>query len=313
MKIAFLLLVVPFLSAYSFIIGEQDGSVSVPLSAQKTVVDVVVELKLNILVDLVKRAGLVETLMGPGPFTVFGPTDDAFEALPFEVRQKLAQNKTLLTEVLEYHVVGGAVFSKDIAQDKLVPSVLKDNIRFNTYPVAGPVKKVTATGSLIDLSRVDQNASNGVVHVLDKVMFPVPRQNLVETAKRIPELKSLVEALVKTNLTSALAGAGNFTVFAPNNKAFSKVPAKVAADIDLLTSILLYHVSASPTLYSVGLEDSQQIPTLNTKNSLTINLKDGQVQVANSTDFHATVLMADGSVSNGVIHVIDEVLLPPSA
>lgn len=71
-------------------------------------------------------------------------------------------------------------------------------------------------------------------------------------------------------------GAGNFTVFAPNNKAFSKVPAKVAADIDLLTSILLYHVSASPTLYSVGLEDSQQIPTLNTKNSLTINLKDGK-------------------------------------
>lgn len=68
------------------------------------------------------------------------------------------------------------------------------------------LQKVTATGSLIDLSRVDQNASNGVVHVLDKVMFPVPRQNLVETAKRIPELKSLVEALVKTNLTSALAG-----------------------------------------------------------------------------------------------------------
>lgn len=82
----------------------------------------------------------INHLYNIGPFTVFGPTDDAFEALPFEVRQKLAENKTLLTEVLEYHVVGGAVFSKDIAQDKLVPSVLKDNIRFNTYPVAGPVK-----------------------------------------------------------------------------------------------------------------------------------------------------------------------------
>lgn len=76
----------------------------------------------------------------PGPLTVFGPTDEAFDALPFDVRKKLVENKTLLTEVLEYHVVGSAVFSTDIAQDKLVPSLVKDNIRFNTYPVGATPK-----------------------------------------------------------------------------------------------------------------------------------------------------------------------------
>lgn len=280
-------------------------------AADKTVVDVVQGLGLSTLAMLVERAGLVSTLKGKGPFTVFGPTDDAFLQLPLNVRQALLLNNTLLTDVLTYHVVGSSVFSKDISQGKLVPSLYaKTNIRFNTYPIGDTTMVVTATGAPINLKQVDQNATNGVVHVLERVMFPVPENDLVTVAKAVPELSDLVDALVKTKLDKALTGDGPFTVFAPTNAAFSKVPKNLT--VDDLTGILKYHVVDTnlPTVYSAGLQNNQKVLTLNTTD-ITVKIDGGHVELVDSTKVPGRVIMPDVSVTNGVVHVIDKVLIPP--
>jgi len=306
------ILLASLFAAESYVVRvEETRPIAKDDTADKTVVDVVLGLGLSTLAMLVERAGLISTLQGKGPFTIFGPTDDAFLKLPLRVRQELLLNNTLLTDVLTYHVVGSSVFSKDIAQDKLVPSLYaKTNIRFNTYPIGGPLMIATATGAPINLKQVDQNATNGVVHVLERVMFPVPENDLVTVAMAVPELSDLVDALVKTKLDKAFTGDGPFTVFAPTNAAFAKVPKNLT--VDDLTGILKYHVvdTKAPTVYSAGLQNNQKVLTLNATD-ITVKINDGNVDLIDSTKIPSRVIAPDISVTNGVVHVIDKVLIPP--
>ena len=137
-----------------------------------------------------------------------------------------------------------------------------------------------------------------------------PRKNIVQLAQSVPDLSTLVTALVAGKLTGALSGAGPFTVFAPTNEAFAKVPAATLAhlldpaNIKELDAVLEYHVIAGAAVFAKDLKPFQMVKTLEGEDVKIV--KAGRVVVNN-----ATVTAADNAATNGVVHIIDGVLLPP--
>ncbi|XP_050414723.1 transforming growth factor-beta-induced protein ig-h3 [Patella vulgata] len=261
-------------------------------------------LGLSTLVTFVKRAGLADALSGAGPFTVFGPNNAAFAKLPPALVQELLKNNTLLAEVLEYHVLGGAVYSSALSNELLAATLLpNEKIRINLYN-----NNQIATASGRRIVAVDQNATNGVIHTLDSVMLP-PVGTVTGLVQAMAAFSTLLKAVSVAGLADTLNGPGPFTVFAPTNEAFSKLPPgtlqKLLSDPKALANVLLYHV-VNGTVYSAGLMDGESVPTLN-KNDVKISISQGGVKVNN-----ANVIMPDVSVTNGAIHVIDTVLIPPS-
>lgn len=278
-------------------------------SAQDNLVQLATKLGANTLVKLASDAGLAGTLETGGPFTIFGPTDAAFAKLPKEILDRLMKDKKLLADLLMYHVVSGKVYSSTLKNELLAPSLLKvegkvEDIRINIY---GGGKVITADGSPVVMA--DQNATNGVIHVVDRVLFPVPLMNIpTEVTRQKERFSTLLTAVVKANLATTLAG-GPFTLFAPTNRAFAKIPAdtlnKLLANVTALTDVLTYHVVPG-TVFSAGLTNGEQPKTVEGK-MLTIAIGNDGVMVNN-----AKVEEADLACTNGVIHVIDTVLLPPS-
>merc|ERR1711963_602973 len=261
---------------------------------------------LTTLVDFVTRAGLATTLSNPwASFTVFAPTNQAFSALPGPLTSTLLANTTALAQVLTYHVLKGRVTSGHLRNEMVTKTVQGGPLRINTYPNG----VVTAQCAPIDLSRVNQRASNGIVHVLNSAMIP-PQGTIVDLVVKdstspAPQFSTLLAAVQAADLAATLAGDGPFTVFAPTNDAFAKVdPAtlnRLLADPAALAQVLTYHV-VSGTFCSAGLT-SGAVPT--------VNGEPVQVQVGNGvTVGGANVIAADQSVTNGVVHVIDTVLIP---
>ncbi|CAG2194544.1 Uncharacterized protein sll1483 [Mytilus edulis] len=247
------------------------------------------------LVEFVTEAGLADTLANGGPFTVFGPTDDAFGKLPPKVVKMLKEDKKLLADVLKFHVLSGKVYSSQLSNELTAPSL---------NPLA---KVITATGSPVVLP--DQNATNGVIHVIDRVMFPLPLVPVTGLVGMDPMLSTLLTAVKAADLVQTLSGDGPFTLFAPTNEAFAKLPAGVLANLlknkTALADVLTYHV-VSGTFYSAGLTNGMSATTVEGK-PVTITISGGSVMVGKST-----VVRADDAVSNGVVHIIDTVLIPPS-
>ncbi|TDO04778.1 fasciclin domain-containing protein [Sunxiuqinia elliptica] len=255
----------------------------------------------SILVDAVVKADLAGTLSGEGPFTVFAPTNAAFEALFAEMGVSGVADLTAeqLTPILLYHVVGAKVFSMDLSNG----SVMTLNGKEIEVDLTGGVMINDAM-----VVTADVQATNGVIHVLDKVLLPP--KNIVETAIGFdPEFSILVDAVVKADLADALSGEGPFTVFAPTNAAFETLFSTLgvsgvdALTAEQLTPILLYHVVADKVM-STDLANGF-IPTLNGA-AIEVDLSSG-VMIND-----ANVAQADVEASNGVIHVIDQVILPPS-
>jgi len=261
------------------------------------------------LVTLVKEAGLAGALSGPGPFTVFGPTNESFGKLPAAVVEKLKRHKQLLVDVLKYHVISGSVYSTQLSNEMTAPSLLMlqnkpVDIRINIYNNG---QLITAEGSPVVMP--NQNASNGVIHVVDRVLFPIPIGNIPEvvTAEKA-RFSTLLTAVEKANLVQTLAG-GPFTLFAPTNAAFAKIPAadleKLLANTTALARVLTYHV-VSGTYWSSSLSNNMMPKTVEGQ-TITITIEGGGVKI----NGNSKVEEADLAVSNGVIHVIDTVLLPP--
>ncbi|XP_052783674.1 transforming growth factor-beta-induced protein ig-h3-like [Mya arenaria] len=275
----------------------------------ETIPELATRLGATELVKLVTDAGLAGTLSGAGPFTVFGPTNAAFSKLPKNILERLMRDKKLLADVLKYHVVSGNVYSSQLSNELTAPSLLTMNgkaldIRFNIYNNG---QLITADGSPVVLP--NQNASNGVIHVVDRVMFPIPFEDIpTEVTKQSARFSTLLTAVKAANLVSTLAG-GPFTLFAPTNAAFAKIPAdvlnKLLANVTALTDVLTYHV-VSGTYWSASLSNGMMPKTVEGK-AVNIKIDGGKVMVND-----ATVEEADLAVTNGVIHVIDTVLLPPA-
>jgi len=268
--------------------------------------------RFSILVEAVNAAGLADTLAGPGPLTVFAPTNDAFAALLTELgvtKDALLANKPLLTAVLTYHVLPAKVERTQVPLGQPITTaqggIFKvDAVGQNLVITDGRNRNATITAT-------DIQAGNGVVHVIDRVILPADK-TIVQTAQALPQFSILVEAVVAADLAGALSAAGPFTVFAPTNDAFAALLAELGiskdallADKALLTKVLTYHVVPARVLKA-------QVPLGTPITSLqgdTFTI-DATLAITDQRGRKAGIVATDVLASNGVIHVIDKVILP---
>ncbi len=260
------------------------------------------------LVAAVQAAGLVDTLKGEGPFTVFAPTDEAFAALPEGAIDALLADPTGdLTQILLYHVLPGKVMAADVSDGLEATTAQGATVTFSTAD--GTVKINDAAIVATDIA-----ASNGVIHVIDAVILPPAEESaelsdIVDTAVAAGNFTTLVAAVQAAGLVDTLKGEGPFTVFAPTDEAFAALPegaidALLADPTGDLTQILLYHVVPGKVM-AADVSDGLEAPTAYGAN-VSFSIADGVVKIND-----ATIIATDIETSNGVIHVIDAVILPP--
>lgn len=261
--------------------------------------------KFSTLVSLVTKANLVDTLNG-GNFTIFAPTNDAFGKLSATLTGKVTSDNALLTKVLTYHVLSGVVKSSAASNELIVNTVQGLGARFNIYTDNKAKTTVTIQGSPI--SAFDMMASNGVIHVIDSVMMP-PEGDIVTDVAKSTVHTTLLSLVKKAGLATALQGQ-NLTLFAPTDAAFnllgSDTLAAVNSDDALLKNVLMYHVVPT-TIYSAGAYNNEMAPTLLANKNVTVHMSQNAVRIND-----AMVTLGDIGTTNGVIHVIDHVLIPPA-
>ncbi len=299
----------------------EEAAVEEPMAEEPAMADIVDTAvaagSFNTLVAAVEAAGLVDALKAEGPFTVFAPTDDAFAAIdPATIEALLADPSGDLTQILTYHVVPGKVMAADVT-DGLVAETLQGGSLTFAVSDAG----VTVNG--VNVVSTDIETSNGVIHVIDGVLLPpaeeaaaeepmaeAPAADIVDTAVGAGNFTTLVAAVQAAGLVDALKGEGPFTVFAPSDEAFAAIdPATIEALLadpsGDLTQILLYHVVPGKVM-AADVTDGLVAETLQ-GGSLTFHVADSGVSV---NDVH--IVSTDILASNGVIHVINGVLMPPA-
>jgi transforming growth factor-beta-induced protein len=313
--------------------------------------------QLTTLVAAVKAAGLVDTLNGPGPFTIFAPANSAFAKLPAGTVDTLVkpENKPTLTSILTYHVVPGKKLSSlDLAK---MPSLSTVNGEKLSIKVSG--KNITVNGkSKVVLA--DVQVANGTVFIIDTVLMPAKPAPAIPTtdapkapttdapvkaavateadaakvgvpatgpgslkgmaqdpaataASNNPQLTTLVAAVKAAGLVDTLNGPGPFTIFAPVNGAFAKLPAGTVETLvkpeskATLTGILTFHVIAGKKLSSADLIKGGSFDTVAGKK---LTVKAGTGGSALMINGQAMTVLADVQVANGTVHLIDTVLTP---
>lgn len=259
------------------------------------------------------QAGLTQVLSGTGPFTVFAPNNAAFAAAGLDTEAKIkAVPVETLKQILLYHVLGQRVPASAIAMANNTPVKTASDLNvFVTKNSSG----VFVNGAAV--IQADVKASNGLIHVINTVLMP-PAGNIVEVAQANPNFSLLVAAVLRasqgsTNVAQVLSGAGPLTVFAPTNQAFinagfATAEAIQAADPAVLTSILTYHVVPG-RVFSSDLTEGAKPVTANGA-TVTISLTGGAKVKGNKNTTASVISSANLVTTNGVIHVIDQVLLP---
>jgi uncharacterized surface protein with fasciclin (FAS1) repeats len=310
---------VAIMVAFSFVPLAQ---VAQAQTAQADIVDTAISAgSFTTLVAAVEAAGLVDTLKGEGPFTVFAPTDEAFAALPKETLDALlADPSGDLTQILLYHVVPGKVMAADVTDGLEAATVQGSTVKFTIAD--GKVMINDAT-----IVTTDIETSNGVIHVIDAVILPPSGEaaaapaaeaapaaaelaDIVDTAVSAGSFNTLVAAVQAAGLVDTLKGEGPFTVFAPTDDAFAAIPketldALLADPSGDLTQILLYHVVPGKVM-AADVTDGLEAATVQGA-PVTFSIADGVVKIND-----ATIVTTDIETSNGVIHVIDAVIMPPA-
>jgi uncharacterized surface protein with fasciclin (FAS1) repeats len=283
---------------------------------------------LSMLVKLIQAADLTKTLQDRGPYTLLAPNDDAFAKLPKEQMDDLLkpENTPKLRSLLLYHVIGAKFLSVDLAgmsPGSKGPSLSGATLTltWSNPPIFNGAAKVV---------KADILADNGVIHIVDTVLMPpVPRvaaaaigtkgdtmigkETITALAAKTKELSVLYDLLKTTGLDETLEKRGPLTVFAPTNDAFNKIGGSIMVERlkdprnrAQLLSILTYHLV--PGRYAAadlkGL-DGATLPTTDRGTSLAVSAKEGARVNA------ARVVKADIAAKNGIIHLIDAVLVPP--
>jgi transforming growth factor-beta-induced protein len=283
------------------------------LPTDKDVIDIAAgNPEFSILVAAVQAAGLVDTLKSAGPFTVFAPTNAAFASLLQELNltaDQLLANKPLLTQVLTYHVLASRSLAASLTNGLALATVQGQPVKFKK--AGSGLSIVDASGRTSNVVIANVQATNGVVHAIDRVILPTDK-NIVQLAVATPALSILVEAVLAADLQGVLSGAGPFTVFAPTNDAFAALlgelyitKAALLADKALLTKVLTYHVVPAQVLSS-GIPFGQPVTSVQGQ-TFTIG-KDLAITDANNRK--SNIVATDIAASNGVVHVIDRVILP---
>jgi len=277
-------------------------SVLLPPSATDTIVDIALaNPEFSTLVTLLSSAGLVETLQGDGPFTVFAPTNDAFAQLPSSLVKTIVDPKNInqLTDILLYHVVSGNAVADSLREGQKVVTVEGSTVSVSLHPIS--INNVLVTVK-------DVLASNGVVHIIDSVLVPPTIGSIMDIIKSDDTFSILASLVDAAGLTSTLEGDGPFTLFAPTDSAFENLPddvIKALKDDDaLLANVLTYHVVPSKVLSS-DLEKGLKVETAFANNFIKVTSLHPP-----TINKNAHITSYDILASNGVIHVITSVLIP---
>ena len=269
-----------------------------------TVVDIIVNSENHTTLEAaVIAAELDDDLSTDGPFTVFAPTDDAFNALPAGTVEALLIDPTGdLANILLHHVYSGSALSTDLIDGMMIPTLFGTELTVS----------ISDDGVMIDNAMVtvaNITADNGVVHVIDAVLIPAEESNtVVDIIVNSENHTTLEAAVIAAELDDDLSTDGPFTVFAPTDDAFNALPAGTVEALLIdptgdLANILLHHVYSGSAL-STDLIDGMMIPTL-FGTELTVSISDDGVMIDN-----AMVTVANITADNGVVHVIDAVLIP---
>lgn len=267
----------------------------------------------SLLETALNHAQLTGTLKGEGNFTVFAPNNAAFAAAGLDTDAKItAMSAETLKQILLYHVLPNRTPASSIptATNTAVATSANANV-FVTKNSNG----VFVNGATV--LNADVNARNGVIHIINAVLMPATG-NIVQAAQANANFSFLVAAVLRasqgsTNVAQVLAGTGPYTVFAPTNQAFinagfATVAAIQTADPAVLTRILTYHVIAGRVLSS-DLTQGATPATLQ-GGTVTITLTGGaKVKGAGNTTA-SNITATNVITTNGVIHAIDQVLLP---
>jgi len=266
---------------------------------------------LSTLVTLLGKQDLVSVLEGPGPFTVFAPTDEAFEAIK-TVTDELTDAE--LKNILKYHVHSGKSESSDLSVGDILDTLFANH----GLTVASSGETVTIAGQkgVATVTAANVECTNGVVHIVSAVLIPtgVGVMTIVETAQATPNLSSLVTQLSgQADLFAILTGTGMFTVFAPTDDAFTAVETTVdTLSPEQLTDVLDYHVHTGKK-DSSELTDGLSVDTLFASHDLTVANSGSIVTIEDESSNSARVTVADVECANGVVHIVDHVLIPTLA
>jgi transforming growth factor-beta-induced protein len=277
------------------------------------------------LVAAATKANLVTALSDPAAnLTVLGPTDAAFATLATRLgfasatAMVNALDGPTLAKILQYHVLPSRKTAADLAAGGASQPTLYSfagSAASLAVKTTGGVKFGDAVLTDATVTIADVTASNGVFHAIDKVLVPPGVLNVVQMAQANPTaFSTLVSAVVSANLASTLSGAGPFTVFAPTNDAFAAIASTVAGlTTQQLTTVLTYHVVGAQVLSS-GIPFGTPVATLSGQN-ITINAGTAPViaTITDTTATRANIVAVDVRASNGVIHVVNKVLLPSLA
>jgi len=287
--------------------------------AQRSIVETAVATpQLSTLVSVLTLpayAPVLNLLSGPGPFTVFAPNNAAFAQANIDPNQV-----ALVTAVLQYHVLSGRVLSTDLAPGANIATTLLNNpayvnlgngvnARVNAVRSGNNVQlswSVPTGQFLANVVAANVICTNGVVHIIDRVMF-FPDD--VPTTARNGGLTTLVEAVVLANLANAVTNTAALTIFGPTNGAFAAVNWRGLTPAQLV-AVLTYHVVPA-VVYSTQLSNGQRAPTLNGQ-QLVVNIVGSSVGLSDTNGRAlATVALPNVLTKNGVVHVIDRVMVPP--
>lgn len=273
----------------------------------------------ELLVDAVVRADLVDVLNSSGPFTLFAPNDAAFQAYldnnGFSSIDDIPE--TTLRMVLTGHVLTGEIISTQLETGYYATfnrSTFSQDVYTDMYVSVDGAENINGSVNIVN---PDIDLTNGFIHEIDRV---IDLPTVVTFPAADPNFSSLADALavtgLNTNFIEVLSGEGPFTLFAPTNAAFDALVDSnddwdSLADIpaETLEAVLLYHVTDAGNLRQSALTNGTSITTLSNGAEFTIDLGDGGPSVIgnnSSADIVATNLQAN----NGVVHVIDAVLLP---
>ena len=265
-------------------------------------VDVAVEAgSFSTLVAAVQAAGLEDALRGEGPFTVFAPSDEAFAKLPEGTVEALLEDpQGALSRILLYHVLPGKVMAADVSDGLTAETLRGAEVSFSI--MEGMVKINEA-----NIVATDIEASNGVIHVIDSVILPPA--DIVDVAAEAGSFNTLIAAVQAAGLEETLRSKGPFTVFAPTDEAFAKLPEgtveALLADPEALANILLYHVVPGKVM-AADVSDGLEAETAQGSSVRFAIHSDGAPAIEG-----ALITATDIEAFNGVIHVIDSVILPP--
>lgn len=277
----------------------------VPQMDEKNIVEVAADAgSFSILIEAAQKAGLAEFLSTENNLTVFAPTDDAFAALLSDLGlSSLDDIPTAdLASILTYHVIGAKAMSSDLSTGYVSTLSSYDNNNITMYI---ETESGVMINNSVSVTTADIEASNGIIHVVDKVILP---PTVVNIALANDNFTTLVQAVVKAGLVDALSSEGPFTVFAPTNEAFDALFTQLGVSgvedltAEQLTPILMYHVVPGNVLSTELI--SGEVGTLNGDSNLNVDLSSG-VKINESS-----VVAADIQGANGVVHVIDKVLIP---